>query len=60
MAPKRDAVALDRLLKIIDRHADRLTLLIDDLLLLAKLDSGRVKLNVQPTPLEAGGSRSAR
>ena len=37
---KTDPAALDRLLQIIDRHADRLTLLIDDLLLLAKLDSG--------------------
>ncbi len=48
---KSDPVALERLLGIVDRHADRLTLLIDDLLLLAKLDSGRVVLNVQPTPL---------
>ncbi len=48
---KSDAVAMDRLLRIIDRHADRLTLLIDDLLLLAKLDSGRVVLNLQPAPL---------
>ena len=48
---KSDPVALDRLLSIVDRHADRLTLLIDDLLLLAKLDSGRVVLNVQPSPL---------
>jgi two-component system, OmpR family, phosphate regulon sensor histidine kinase PhoR len=50
---KTDPVALDRLLTIIDRHADRLTLLIDDLLLLSKLDSGRVKLNIQPTPLRS-------
>jgi len=48
---KSDHVALDRLLMIIDRHADRLTLLIDDLLLLAKLDSGRVTLNLQPAAL---------
>lgn len=48
---RNDAVALDRLLAIIDRHADRLTLLIDDLLLLAKLDSGRVVLNPQPLSL---------
>lgn len=45
---KADPVALERLLAIIDRHADRLTLLIDDLLLLAKLDSGRIALNLQP------------
>jgi two-component system phosphate regulon sensor histidine kinase PhoR len=48
---RTDGVALDRLLTIIDRHADRLTLLIDDLLLLASLDSGRVKMNLQPTAL---------
>ncbi|MDB6168668.1 MAG: sensor signal transduction histidine kinase [Verrucomicrobia bacterium] len=48
---KSDATALDRLLKIIDRHADRLTLLIDDLLLLAKLDSGRMELHPEPTAL---------
>jgi len=48
---KSDDVALGRLLNIIDRHADRLRLLIDDLLMLAKLDSGRVVLNVQPSAL---------
>jgi two-component system phosphate regulon sensor histidine kinase PhoR len=48
---KTDPVALDRLLTIVDRHADRLTLLIDDLLLLARLDSDRVTLNLQPLAL---------
>ncbi len=48
---KADPVALDRLLAIIDRHADRLTLLIDDLLMLARLDSGRLTLNLQPCSL---------
>lgn len=48
---KSDSVALERLLSIIDRHADRLTLLIDDLLLLARLDSGRVELKLQPVQL---------
>jgi two-component system phosphate regulon sensor histidine kinase PhoR len=50
---KSDPAALDKLLQIIDRHADRLTLLIDDLLLLAKLDSGRLVLRLQPAPLRA-------
>ena len=50
---KSDPVALDRLLQIIDRHADRLTLLIDDLLLLSKLDSDRLVLHRQPSPLRA-------
>lgn len=44
------AVAL-RFLEIIDKHANRLTLLIDDLLLLARLDSGRVELNLRSVPL---------
>jgi len=48
---KTDPAALDRLLQIIDRHADRLTLLIDDLLLLAKLDSGRIELRPEPAAL---------
>jgi len=48
---RNDPVALERLLQIVDRHADRLTLLIDDLLLLAKFDSDRINLHLQPTPL---------
>ncbi|MBS0663398.1 MAG: PAS domain-containing protein [Verrucomicrobia bacterium] len=49
---KADASALERLLPIIDRQADRLTLLIDDLLLLAKLDSGRIELRLEAAPLQ--------
>jgi two-component system phosphate regulon sensor histidine kinase PhoR len=48
---RNDPVALERLLTIVDRHANRLTLLIDDLLLLAKLDAGRVVFNLQPAAL---------
>lgn len=48
---KNDPVALEKLLMIVDRHANRLTLLIDDLLLLAKLDAGRIVLNLQPAAL---------
>ncbi len=40
-----------RFLEIIDKHASRLTLLIDDLLLLARLDSGRMELHLQPLSL---------
>jgi len=46
-----DPVITTRFLEIIDKHASRLTLLIDDLLLLARLDSGRIELSVQPLPL---------
>jgi two-component system phosphate regulon sensor histidine kinase PhoR len=45
---KDDAAALRRFLEIIDKNANRLTLLIDDLLLLAHLDSGRVELQLEP------------
>jgi two-component system phosphate regulon sensor histidine kinase PhoR len=41
----------DRFLDIIDKNANRLTLLIDDLLLLAKLDSGRVQLHIETLEL---------
>jgi len=48
---KGDPAALTRFLEIIDRHADRLTLLINDLLLLSTLESGRVRLFPQPVAL---------
>jgi len=48
---KDDLAALTRFLQIIDKHANRLTLLIDDLLLLSALDSGGIPLNRQPLPL---------
>ncbi len=40
-----------RFLEIIDRHANRLTRLIDDLLLLSTLDSGRMRLELQAVVL---------
>jgi two-component system phosphate regulon sensor histidine kinase PhoR len=45
---KEDPAALTRFLQIIDKHANRLALLIDDLLLLSTLDSGGLRLNRQP------------
>lgn len=50
---KNDPVVATRFLEIIDKHANRLTLLIDDLLLLAHLDSGRIELHLQPVDLPA-------
>jgi two-component system phosphate regulon sensor histidine kinase PhoR len=47
---KDDPAALTRFLQIIDKHANRLALLIDDLLLLSTLDSGGLRLNRQPVP----------
>ena len=43
---RRDESACIRFLDIIDRNASRLTLLIDDLLLLARLDSGQIELEL--------------
>lgn len=48
---KNDPAVTSRFLEIIDKHANRLTLLIDDLLLLARLDSGRIELKLQPLAL---------
>ena len=50
---KDDPATLGRFLEIIDRHANRLTLLIDDLLLLSTLDSGRMRLQLQPVALNS-------
>jgi two-component system phosphate regulon sensor histidine kinase PhoR len=48
---RNDPAITTRFLEIIDKHASRLTLLIDDLLLLARLDSGRIELKFQPVKL---------
>jgi two-component system, OmpR family, phosphate regulon sensor histidine kinase PhoR len=50
---KDDAAALGRFLQIIDKHANRLALLIDDLLLLSTLDSGGLRLDRQPLPFRS-------
>jgi len=44
---KDDPEARDKFLGIIDRHGARLGLLIEDLLLLSALDSGRIELHTQ-------------
>jgi two-component system phosphate regulon sensor histidine kinase PhoR len=43
----------ERFLKIIERNANRLDLLIQDLLTISALESGRMKLNLQPMDLRA-------
>ncbi len=53
---KEDPAALTRFLQIIEKHANRLTLLIDDLLMLSTLDSGNMRLNLQPVSLRAAAS----
>jgi two-component system phosphate regulon sensor histidine kinase PhoR len=50
---REDPVLRTRFLEIIDRNANRLTLLIDDLLLLSTLDSGRLRLELQPVSIRA-------
>lgn len=54
----RDPVAAGKFLEMIDRHAGRLGLLIEDLLLLSQLDSGRVELNMQDVPLREAAAES--
>lgn len=55
---KNDAAVTTRFLEIIDKHASRLTLLIDDLLLLARLDSGRIELKLQPLTLRTAAQEA--
>jgi len=55
---KNDPAVTARFLDIIDKHANRLTLLIDDLLLLARLDSERIELKLQPVPLRVAAQEA--
>ena len=48
---KDDPAVTARFLELIEKHANRLTLLIDDLLLLARLDSGRMELRLESVDL---------
>jgi two-component system phosphate regulon sensor histidine kinase PhoR len=48
---RQDPQVTARFLEIIEKHANRLTLLLDDLLLLARLDSGRIDLDLRPVLL---------
>jgi two-component system phosphate regulon sensor histidine kinase PhoR len=55
---KDDPAVATRFLEIIDKHANRLTLLIDDLLLLARLDAGRVEMKFEAWALREGAQDS--
>ena len=55
---KDDPAVATRFLEIIDKHANRLTLLIDDLLLLARLDAGRVEMTFEAWPLREAAQDS--
>jgi two-component system phosphate regulon sensor histidine kinase PhoR len=48
---KEDPALATKFLQTIDRNAERLRLLIEDLLTISELESGRVKLNLQPVAL---------
>jgi two-component system phosphate regulon sensor histidine kinase PhoR len=47
----------ERFLKIIERNTNRLDLLIQDLLTISALESGRMKLNLQPIDLHAAADK---
>ena len=48
---RNDPEVTERFLKIIERNTQRLDLLIQDLLSISALESGRITLNLQPVPL---------
>ena len=50
---RSDPAIAERFLKIIERNANRLDLLIQDLLTISALESGRMTLNLQPVDLRA-------
>ncbi len=50
---KDDPAVATRFLQTIEKHADRLTFLIDDLLTISQLESGQVAFNFQPLDLRA-------
>ncbi len=55
---KDDPVVTARFLELIEKHANRLTLLIDDLLLLARLDSGRMELRLESVDLRVAAQEA--
>lgn len=55
---KDDPEVTARFLEIIDKHANRLTRLIDELLLLARLDSDRVDLKLAPVSLRTAAQEA--
>jgi two-component system phosphate regulon sensor histidine kinase PhoR len=48
---KNDPEVSERFLRTIDKHTDRLTFLIEDLLTISQLESGQIVLNQQPIEL---------
>jgi len=54
---KDDPVLASRCLQTIEKHADRLTYLIEDLLTVSRLESGQIVMNMQPVELKAVAQR---
>ena len=54
---KDDPVLACRFLQTIEKHTDRLTYLIEDLLTISRLESGQIVMNVQPVELKAVAQR---
>lgn len=54
---RNDPDQATRFLQIIDKHADRLTYLIEDLLTISKLESGQIVMNAQRVNLREQGQR---
>lgn len=48
---REDPEVTERFLRTIEKHADRLTFLIEDLLTLSRLESGQIVMNTQPQEL---------
>ncbi len=48
----KDSSRADKFLRIVEKHADRLTFLIEDLLTLSHLESGQLVMNLRQTPLK--------
>jgi two-component system, OmpR family, phosphate regulon sensor histidine kinase PhoR len=55
---KDNPTVATQFLQTIDKHADRLTFLIEDLLTISKLESGLVVMNLQPTELRESAQRA--
>jgi two-component system, OmpR family, phosphate regulon sensor histidine kinase PhoR len=55
---KDNPTVATQFLQTIDKHADRLTFLIEDLLTISKLESGQVVMNLQPTELRESAQRA--
>ena len=54
---QHDPEVSTRFLQTIDKHADRLTILIEDLLTISRLECGQISMNVQSTDVRAVASR---